>query len=66
MSYGPVRNTENGEMEKIVQKTPNWAHVFMTAYALWVTGATTQKVSDGELIYIFLHLISFNFHEKAK
>ncbi|KAJ8263431.1 hypothetical protein COCON_G00158880 [Conger conger] len=31
-------------MEKIVQKIPNWAQVFMTAYLLWVTGATTQKV----------------------
>ncbi|KAJ8380200.1 hypothetical protein SKAU_G00009780 [Synaphobranchus kaupii] len=31
-------------MEKIVQKTPNWAQVFMTAYLLWVTGATSQKV----------------------
>ncbi|XP_064209786.1 uncharacterized protein si:dkey-112e17.1 [Anguilla rostrata] len=31
-------------MEKIAQKTPNWAQVFMTAYLLWVTGATAQKV----------------------
>ncbi|KAJ8286001.1 hypothetical protein GJAV_G00033370 [Gymnothorax javanicus] len=31
-------------MEKIVPKTPNWAKVFMTAYLLWVTGATAQKV----------------------
>lgn len=52
VSYGPVRNTEKGEMEKIAQKTPNWAQVFMTAYLLWLTGATAQKVSDGKLIRI--------------